>query len=285
MRISPLAKCVLGGILLIGSLLNKTFGWLRGFEYLQTNAPHLFAFLVSPAAEYTLILAGLALSAVGAYEVLLLKSAAGNTSDDAQGQKPVKVETQGQNSPIVLGPGPTAIHYHAAAPTGDTSMPIHLSTSGLGNNSFDLGLHPTKLTLERYGLSIESKDSPKTIDVGGNSVTISFQDRYLIVNDRGQVVSLDGTIFGSLDRPTRIARWRAMVNEIHNTVTDPREIVPAIVAHPDFPSLRPHLGEKSRALCDGAIDASPRRMGDPMAPILRSLLDDVDKLAKEWGTD
>ena len=77
-----------------------------------------------------------------------------------------------------------------------------------------------------------------------------------------------------------IERGRSMVTEIHNKTRDldEHEALVALVAHPDFPSVRKHLSERTMAICDGAIDASPRDLGASMHRILRYVLDDTDSL-------
>ena len=62
-------KACFGGILSFASLLNKIFGWLRSFDWLQQNAPSLWNGLVSPIVEYLPIIVGVALSARGLWEI------------------------------------------------------------------------------------------------------------------------------------------------------------------------------------------------------------------------
>lgn len=67
------AKLVLGGVILIGSFTNQLFGWFRAIEYLQRNTPRLYSFATNPVFEYTLMVTGLVLCAVGLYEVWQLR--------------------------------------------------------------------------------------------------------------------------------------------------------------------------------------------------------------------
>ncbi len=63
------AKLILGAAIAVLSFANKSFGLFRSLEYLQKNAPPVFAGLSSSTFEITLIFIGLTLSAIGLYEI------------------------------------------------------------------------------------------------------------------------------------------------------------------------------------------------------------------------
>ena len=195
------------------------------FDWLNKNAPSIWCALTNPIAEYTLIVMGVILSGRGLYELWKFKHRQPPTDPPVVPQPLIGTTITatggaGSNNPTVavgdVGAGSTVNtagrdiiqqHFYAStapidsqpAPLGATSAKstdLHFSTSGLGNNSVDTGLSRSKITLERFGISYKSTEPPRTIDVGGKSVTLSFADRYLIINDHGEVVQLDGTITG-----------------------------------------------------------------------------------------
>jgi hypothetical protein len=80
-----------------------------------------------------------------------------------------------------------------------------------------------------------------------------------------------------------IAKWRNMVNEVIREKDEDENNIKAAVyleRHKDYYSLKPHLSEDTfYELCR----ASSFELGSTISPPLRFILNDIDKLEKEWG--
>jgi hypothetical protein len=65
----------LGIVMLVVSATNKAFGWFRSIDYLQRNAPSVFAFINTAAFQITLMVIGLVCAAAALYEIRRGKAA------------------------------------------------------------------------------------------------------------------------------------------------------------------------------------------------------------------
>ncbi len=116
-------KLVLGAATSLVSFGNLVFGWFRAFDYLQRNAPQLFALVTSPTSEITLIVLGLVLAATGLRDVLTAKGRAYrievgvNSEEDAK-----KIHAEIVEAYIAAHPDP-----HVAAQLRSNVMPRELA--------------------------------------------------------------------------------------------------------------------------------------------------------------
>ena len=79
-----------------------------------------------------------------------------------------------------------------------------------------------------------------------------------------------------------IGKWRNMVNEVIKKQDEDENNIKAAVyleRHKDYYSLRPHLSKKTFSeLCR----ARSFTLGSTISPPLKFILDDIDRLEKEW---
>src|SRR5260370_41740607 len=82
-----------------------------------------------------------------------------------------------------------------------------------------------------------------------------------------------------------IERWRAMVTEVHAKTQKsrrPRPVREVLEAHHAFPSIRPYLSEESKNGLHGRMFVvSPS--GSAMDGALHYILDDIDRMEREWA--
>jgi hypothetical protein len=85
-----------------------------------------------------------------------------------------------------------------------------------------------------------------------------------------------------------IANWRTMVTDVRKLSRDQgRSTADVIVEHPAFPSIRPYLGEQAKNI----LNTSRFLLGSltinraVMDTFLDYVLDDIDRMAKEWEID
>lgn len=79
--------------------------------------------------------------------------------------------------------------------------------------------------------------------------------------------------------------WRRMVTKAHNIAREEKITFPeALVRDASFPDLRPHLNKSVRDAIEGVqLFRVPQGMLTPMDPLFNSVLEDVDRKAREWG--
>jgi hypothetical protein len=94
---NPKLKLLLATAILLLSFLNKAFGWFRSFEYLQHNAPSLFAVINSAAFQLTMVAVGLSCAAVGLYEIWKRRGSA-SVEPGMPPQQQTQLRAQGNDS-------------------------------------------------------------------------------------------------------------------------------------------------------------------------------------------
>jgi hypothetical protein len=85
------------------------------------------------------------------------------------------------------------------------------------------------------------------------------------------------------ERQARIARWRRMVMETHIAMQRQRNktVTELLERHPDFPSIRSHLSERSKEGLSGRrLILRPDQ--STMDGALHSILDDIDRMEDAW---
>lgn len=102
-------------------------------------------------------------------------------------------------------------------------------------------------------------------------------------------------------RRALIERWRAMITEVHRTTRatpprraplaasvelppepEPKSVTELLESHPAFPSIRAYLSDKSKTSLHGRVMVVAPS-GSAMDGKLHYILDDIDRLEREWG--
>ena len=108
----------LGIVMLVVSAVNKAFGWFRSLDYLQRNAPSVFAFINTPAFQITVMVAGLVCAVGALYEIRHGKAATAPARGDppngprstAKGRESVaatvgSIGVVESGATVIVGPG------------------------------------------------------------------------------------------------------------------------------------------------------------------------------------
>jgi hypothetical protein len=103
--------------------------------------------------------------------------------------------TPSSTGPPPVGGGPTT-SIHVTNYGGNVNLHFALSTSGTGNNFVHTGFQPTGVLFESEGISSELGEQPRPVKIAGRQITIRAVNDSIVINDFGQTIPIEGTVFG-----------------------------------------------------------------------------------------
>jgi hypothetical protein len=77
-----------------------------------------------------------------------------------------------------------------------TKIPFSVVTSGLGVNCVEIGIHPTRLTLDS-GPVLWLMGVPVTVDIDEVVITFEFRGTVMLIDDHGVAnICVEGSVYG-----------------------------------------------------------------------------------------